>query len=557
MLVSLALMLGTGRLFAEVFRRFSLPAVVGEITAGILIGSTVLGRIAPDVHGWLFSTASRSAVAIEAFVVMGVTFLLLVAGMELDLSAVMKQGKSVITMSLFNILIPFAMGFALVLAAPGLFGAGDGSTFLGLYIGVALSITALPVITKILMDMKLFQTDFGMLVMTSALINDLAGWIIFSVVIQLFKTGDVNAMTVLSTTAMTVAMTIFILTVVRYLINRSIPWIQAKTEWPGGVITFIITTGLLFSALAEAIGVHAIFGAFLCGIAIGDSPHLRKHSREIIHQFINNIFAPLFFVSIGIRIDFFHNFDPLLTGVLIAVALASKVAASVLGGSISGMKIRDSLPVGCAMSARGAMEIILGIIGRNLNIINDATFVAIVIMAVVTSLSTAPLIRLFLKSDRKMSLLDLIEAKLYVARLEADTPAGAIDELANRAAKQTGLPEALISAKVMERETLMSTGIGDGIAVPHARLRDIKSPLVALGNSRGGIDFNAPDGNPARLVFLILTPWDDQDSQIGILAEISNIFLDVDVRERCIRAAGFNELIGILKMAYHDRERKE
>ena len=109
----------------------------------------------------------------------------------------------------------------------------------------------------------------------------------------------------------------------------------------------------------------------------------------------------------------------------------------------------------------------------------------------------------------------------------------------------------------MEREKLMSTGIGDEIAIPHARLRDLKSPVVALGNSPGGIDFNAPDGKPARLVFLILTPWDDRDSQIGILAEISNIFLDAGVRERCIRAAGFNEMIATLKMAYHDRERKE
>lgn len=176
MFVSLAIMLGLGKILGELFRRFSIPAVVGEIMTGIILWPMLFGRISPAAYTWLFSTASRSAVAIESLLLIGVTFLLLVAGMELDFSATLKQGTSVAVMSSVNIIIPFVAGFLLVFIAPDIFGITSEKTIPALYIGVALSITALPVITKILMDMNLFQTDFGMMVMASALVTDLIGW---------------------------------------------------------------------------------------------------------------------------------------------------------------------------------------------------------------------------------------------------------------------------------------------------------------------------------------------------------------------------------------------
>lgn len=557
MLVSLAVMLGLGKMLGELFRRFSMPAVVGEIAAGIILGPTILGRISPDAYTWLFSTASKSAVAIESLVLIGVTFLLLVAGMELDFSAILRQGTSVAVLSSATIILPFIAGILLVFAAPGLFGITAGRTIPALYIGVALSITALPVITKILMDMKLFQTDFGMIVMASALVNDLVGWIIFSIVIQLFETGAIDTPGVLKTILLTAALTFFILTVVRQLINRAIPWIQAKMEWPGGIITFIVIAGFLFSALTEAIGIHAIFGAFLCGIAIGDSPHLRKHSREIIHQFIGNIFAPLFFVSIGLRVDFIGSFNLPLTALLIAVAIVSKIAASLLGGSLLKMSLRQSLPVGCAMIARGAMEIILGMIGRSYNIINDETFVAIVIMAITTSVISGPLIRLFIASEAEIALIDFIEKRTYMPSMKARTPAEAIRELSLKAGAKTGIHPESIAEKVLQREFLMSTGIGSGIAVPHARFDELQKPLIAVGVSKQGVDFDAPDGKPAHLVFLILTPEKDPNSQVQILSQLSNIFLDERVLDESMNAATFNEFFAIIKNAVFINKKPE
>jgi len=546
--LGIALMLGTGRVLGELFRRVRLPAVVGEILAGICIGPSLLGRLAPDFFQWIFPAGTRGSTAMEAIVYMGVVFLLLVAGLEVDLSTVLKQGRSVFAMSAFNIALPFALGFGLALFAPGLFGRGD-DIVLALFIGVALSITALPIIAKILLDMRLFHTDFGMLVLASAMINDLFGWIVFSVIVQLASTGAFDVGFVAKTALLSIAVAVTILTAVRALINQALPWIERHTEWPGGVIAFVVSIGLVCSAVTEAIGIHAIFGAFLAGIAIGDSPHLREHTKDIINQFINNIFAPLFFVSIGLRVDFLSNFDPVLTLILIALAFGGKFAGSLIGGRLAGVPLRDSLLTGSAMSALGAMGIIIGIMALRFGIIPESTYVSIVIMALATSMLSGPLIRLFLKSGGQLPLAALIDGDSFIANLSGDTTDGAIREMAAAAARRTGLDAGLIAERAIERESIMSTGIGEGIAVPHARMSQIERPCVIAALSQAGIDFDAPDGMPAHIVFLILTPPGDQDSQIRILAEISRVFSDDSIKRLALRAKDHIEFIGAIGAA--------
>ncbi len=546
--LGIALMLGTGRVLGELFRRVRLPAVVGEILAGICIGPSLLGRLAPDFFQWIFPAGTRGSTAMEAIVYMGVVFLLLVAGLEVDLSTVLKQGRSVFAMSAFNIALPFALGFGLALFAPGLFGRGD-DIVLALFIGVALSITALPIIAKILLDMRLFHTDFGMLVLASAMINDLFGWIVFSVIVQLASTGAFDVGFVAKTALLSIAVAVTILTAVRALINQALPWIERHTEWPGGVIAFVVSIGLVCSAVTEAIGIHAIFGAFLAGIAIGDSPHLREHTKDIINQFINNIFAPLFFVSIGLRVDFLSNFDPVLTLILIALAFGGKFAGSLIGGRLAGVPLRDSLLTGSAMSALGAMGIIIGIMALRFGIIPESTYVSIVIMALATSMLSGPLIRLFLKSGGQLPLAALIDGDSFIANLSGDTTDGAIREMAAAAARRTGLDAGLIAERAIERESIMSTGIGEGIAVPHARMSQIERPCVIAALSPAGIDFDAPDGMPAHIVFLILTPPGDQDSQIRILAEISRVFSDDSIKRLALRAKDHIEFIGAIGAA--------
>src|SRR5262249_23368901 len=151
----------------------------------------------------------------------------------------------------------------------------------------------------------------------------------------------------------------FMLTIGRILLNRILPWVQTKLSWPGGVLAMCLGLCLLCAAFTESIHIHAILGAFIAGIAIGDSVHFREQAREIIHQFVTNFFAPLFFVSIGLKLNFATNFDIVIVAIVLVTAYAGKLTGATLGARLGGMSKNESLAIGFGMNARGAMEIIL------------------------------------------------------------------------------------------------------------------------------------------------------------------------------------------------------
>jgi Kef-type K+ transport system membrane component KefB len=197
----------------------------------------------------------------------------------------------------------------------------------------------------------------------------------------------------------TIAFAALMLTIGRFLFNRSLPWAQRNLSWPGGVLAFSLGFAFLGAAFTEKIGIHAIFGAFIVGIAIGDSVHLNEKTRDIIHQFITNIFAPLFFVSIGFKIDFFANFDWMLVLIVLCIAMGTKIVGSSLGALWGGLKFKQALAVGFGMNARGAMEIVLGLLALQAGLINERLFVALVAMAVLTSIIAGPMLKYLLTGE--------------------------------------------------------------------------------------------------------------------------------------------------------------
>jgi len=257
--------------------------------------------------------------------------------------------------------------------------------------GTAMAITALPVIVRILMDINLFKSRMGLLVVASAMVDDLVGWLIFSVILGLI--GKSGSMPLINTIILTIGFAVFMLTIGRGMLNRVLPWVNKKLAWPGGVLSLSLALCFLAAAFTEWIGIHAIFGAFIMGVALGDSEHFSERAKEIVHQFINNIFAPLFFVSIGLRVNFILNFDLVLTLIILAIAFVGKIVGSGLGTRLGGFSWKESLAAGFGMNARGAMEIILGIIALENGLINEKVFVSLVIMALVTSMTSGPLMK--------------------------------------------------------------------------------------------------------------------------------------------------------------------
>lgn len=399
LLLSISTMLIVSRIFAELGKRMKLPVVMGELIVGIVLGPTILGMLYPDIFNYLFPRTGNIPIALDGIFSLSVIMLLFVAGMEVQLSLVLKQGKVAVYTSVFSMIIPFFTGFAVAWFFPEVFSISDEPApklLFSLFFGTALSISALPVIARILMDMNLFKTNIGMVIIASAMFNDLLGWLIFSFVLSLTNTNAGEQLSLWYTIAYIIGFGLFMLTIGKRIIDKTLPWMQTKLSWPGGVLSISLGICLLSAAFTEAINIHAILGAFIAGIAFGDSVHLREQAREIIHQFVTNFFAPLFFVSIGLKVNFIENFDFPIVMIVLVLAFVGKVVGATLGARLGGMSKNHSLAVGFGMNARGAMEIILGTLALNAGLISKPIFVALVIMALVTSLTSGPLMKKFI-----------------------------------------------------------------------------------------------------------------------------------------------------------------
>ena len=400
LLLQLFVLLAFGRLLAEIARHFNLPPMVGEIIAGIILGKTILGQIYPDFFQHLFPEEGQSSLILDGFVHVSAVLLLFIAGLEVELSIVVQQRKQAFYTSFFGLVIPFGLGFLTPFMFPSFFEWGNPTEkiLMGIFIGTSMSITALPVIARILMDMNMMRSRFGVLIIASAMINDLIGWLIFTVVLSMM--GRQNELNVFQTIGLTLGFTVFMLTIGKALINMVLPWISSKLAWPGGMITLALAFCFLGAAITEKIGIHAVFGAFIFGVALGDSIHFSDKVKEIVHHFINNIFSPLFFVSIGLYIDFVQGFNLPIVLIIMIIAFTGKILGAGFGSFLGGFTKKESLAIGFGMNARGAMEIILGLIALEVGLINEQIFIALVIMALVTSISSGPVMKNLLSKSK-------------------------------------------------------------------------------------------------------------------------------------------------------------
>lgn len=394
LLIAIGLMLFFARLAAELAKAVKLPVITGEILAGIIIGPSVFGHYYPSMYANIFPLYSNVGVALDGLIKLSSVLLLFVSGMEVQMNIIMRQGKAAIFTSVFSMIIPFAVGWYVADNFPEVFKM-DGTTepmLFSLFMGTAMAISALPVIAKTLMDLNIFRTKLGMIIIAAAMFDDLVGWLIFSLIISLMGTGKEMDI-IFRDIGIILGYGIFMLTIGKLIIDRSLPWVQRKMSWPGGVISLSLSLCVFSAAFTESLGIHAVLGAFIAGIAVGDSVKLKEKAREIIHQFITNIFAPLFFVSIGLKVDFVGNFNLNISLIILAIAIVGKVAGASIGARLGGFTARESLAVGFGLNSRGAMEIILGTLALQAKLINEQIFVALVVMALTTSLMSGPMLK--------------------------------------------------------------------------------------------------------------------------------------------------------------------
>jgi len=557
-LLSIAALLGVARLLGELARAVGLPAVVGELTAGLLLGKTGLGRVAPSAQSFLFPEGAPRTM-LSAYTTFAVVLLLVVAGLEVDLGIVKKRRGTAVLVSLLGILVPLIGGVIVGYVVPDSFILRpERRDLFALFLGVALSISAMPVIAKTLLDLGLFKTDIGLLVMSAAMLDDLLGWVGFSVLLGPMRGGSVDVARLARTLPLAALFIAGALLVGRRIADRALAKLEQHADVaPGRILSLLIVVAILGAAAMQGIGIHAALGGFVVGVMVGDSPRLRERTRQTMQQFVTNIFAPVFFASAALRVDFAANFVPWLCLTVFVVATTAKLLGCTLGARWTGLSWRESLAVGFGLSARGAMEIILALLAREAGLIDDRIFVALVTMAIGTSLLAGPMMKRLLygpvhsmpmsaRSAAPEDAAALVRVGAFVPRLVAATSARAIEELGHSLRASIGdlVEPALIA--VLERELVAATGLGDAVAIPHAAVEGLTRPVVALGLSHDGIDFDAPDGRPARIVFLLLLPPKAFEREVRVLAGLARSVFDEAARTALLATTNADEAVRCL-----------
>lgn len=536
--------------FGEAARRLNQPAVLGEIIAGIVLGPTILGSIAPDFSQWIFPSAGYSATMMEGITTVSIALFLLVAGMEVEFSTIIRSRRIAAVTGFGGLVIPFVLGFVGAYLFPSAFGAtkGNENAVFALFMATAMSISALPVIARTLMDLNLYRSEMGMVTVAAAVMNDLVGWLIFAVVLSLFGVGQSSGWAIAFTLLMTLMFAVAVLTAGRKIFDNALPWVQAYLSWPAGVLGFVLVLTFMGAAFAEFVGIHAIFGSFLIGVALGDSKHLTEHTKTTIGHMVSFVFAPLFFAGIGLKVNIVEHFDPLLILVILVIAFAGKILGSGYAAHYCGLPKRESFAIGVALNARGAMEIILALLALQLGVIDQRLFVALLVMALATSLVCGPAVRRILQLKPGRRFVAFLSDKYYIGHLNSHSRNDAIAEISHLFAKVPGVNAEEVRQALLERENLMSTGLGNGVAVPHTRVKGLLRPVVAVGISHAGIDFDASDGKPAHIILVILAPEDDNATLLNLFAEIARSFSRPEMAGELLETKSFAQFLSHVKI---------
>ncbi len=395
-LLIVSLVLVFARVLGELCRKFKQPVVVGEIMAGIIIGPSLLGSVFPNAFNDIFISEARAYGAFDGLANIGVILLMFVAGNEVDLKQIRSQGKQAASISIMGIAFPFALGFAAIwFFHDYIFPVASTDRLIpALFFGTALSITALAVIVKVLLDLDIIKTKVGGLVLTAAMVDDFLGWVLFSVIIKMMDNSKSDGST--ASVLVVLAFALFMVTGGRWIVNKLLGFTKRYVPGAGGIITISCILCFIGAVFTEYLGIRGVFGAFLMGIAVGDSKHFTDSTQNVLQQFVVFIIAPLFFASVGLRVNFVTNFDFTIVAIILGIACIAKIVGAGLGARMSGMKKNESLAIAFGMNARGSQEIVLGMVALQAKIIDEKIFVGLVVMTMVTIVAAGPLMKLFL-----------------------------------------------------------------------------------------------------------------------------------------------------------------
>ncbi len=388
LLLQVAAILLVARGCGALFRRFGQPQVVGEMVAGICLGPSLLGWVAPDVSAFLFPAASLGP--LSALSQIGLVLFMFVIGLELDPTLLRQNAPTAIVTSLSSVAAPFALGVLLALALyPTYAGSSVGVTGFALFVGVAMSVTAFPVLARILKERGLMSTRIGAIALVSAAVNDVLAWVLLAMVLVV-----VRAEHGLGSVAITAVGAAGYLAIMLLVVR---PWLTRLAARPRrgvaayGAFGVVLSALLASAATTEALGLHALFGAFFLGTLVPKA--LARELIARIEPLTVALLLPLFFASAGLRTSIDLLDQPSAWGwlaLVMGVAIAGKWGGAALGARASGVSWPEARGIGILMNTRGLMELVVVTIGLELGVLSRALYAMLVLMALLTTVMTAP-----------------------------------------------------------------------------------------------------------------------------------------------------------------------
>jgi Kef-type K+ transport system membrane component KefB len=393
----LAAMLFVALVLGHAARRLGIPAVVGEIAGGLLLGPTILGRFSPETFAWLFPPTGPITSGRAAIARVGMLFFIVTIGLDISLGEFRRIGRKALSVGIIGTLVPLVLGFVMCYVFPTVIGVTAKDQFsTALFMGSILSLSANPVIARILMDMGLFKSEIGRTIMSATLVDDLVGWGLFAVILAEFgphATGQGQGMAIFGMVFVFIG---GILLLGHFVLPRLMDWVHRNLPQPAGSISCIALLALLGAAGSEYLGLHSFLGAFVVGIALADVYRNHPKPFEIIGNFSYAVFTPIFFVSMAIAADFVKGFDLWLVALITVVAFVGKICGVFIGGKLAGMDNRQALAVGCGLNARGILGIVMAAAAYDAELIDLRLFVACVLMSVITTMASGPALHVIL-----------------------------------------------------------------------------------------------------------------------------------------------------------------